>query len=291
MIMNYVTKIRGKVSIYASKKTSNLFDGSYKSIYQGNGLNFENLREYIPGDNIRDIDWKSSSRTGKLLVKKYIAEKKHNIMLIFDTGKKMTADTKALQTKKNVALNMGGTIAYLAAKNGDHVGALYNRNGMIQYYQLKTGMYHLERILTEYDKEDFSDYYADLEKNFEYLIKNIRRKMILVIITDASGIQAMREDMLKKLTVWHDVLVVNISDADISNGTAYDVDENSYIPDFISKDRKLSRVEQQTKQRIAIENEKKLLKYRIVSTQVDSEDEIVDKVIDLLGRHKDANYR
>ena len=80
MIMNYVTKIRAKVNIYASRKSSNLFDGSYKSVYQGNGLDFENLREYIPGDNIRDIDWKASSRSGKMLVKRYVAERKHNIM-------------------------------------------------------------------------------------------------------------------------------------------------------------------------------------------------------------------
>ena len=52
MKMNYVAKIRAKVSISANKKTSNLFDGSYKSVYQGNGLDFENLREYNPGDSI-----------------------------------------------------------------------------------------------------------------------------------------------------------------------------------------------------------------------------------------------
>ena len=73
MKMNYVAKIRAKVSISANKKTSNLFDGSYKSVYQGNGLDFENLREYNPGDSIRDIDWKATSRSGKVLVKIYIA--------------------------------------------------------------------------------------------------------------------------------------------------------------------------------------------------------------------------
>ena len=110
MMMNYVTKIRAKVNIYASKKTSNLFDGSYKSIYQGNGLDFENLREYIPGDSIRDIDWKASSRSGKTLVKRYMAEKKHNIMLVWDTGRKMSAHTRDLEVKQDLALNVGGII-------------------------------------------------------------------------------------------------------------------------------------------------------------------------------------
>ena len=91
---SYITKIKAKVSIYATKKSSNVFDGSYKSIFVGNGLDFENLREYIPGDNIRDIDWKASSRSGKYLVKRYVAERKHNIMFVFDTGKKMLGCTK-----------------------------------------------------------------------------------------------------------------------------------------------------------------------------------------------------
>ena len=86
---DYITKVKAKLSLYSTKKTSNIFDGSYKSIYQGNGLDFENLREYIPGDSIRDIDWKASSRSGKILIKRYIAEKKHNVMLVFDTGKSM----------------------------------------------------------------------------------------------------------------------------------------------------------------------------------------------------------
>ena len=106
-MMKYITKIRAKISIHANKKTSNIFDGTYKSVYQGSGMDFENLREYIPGDSIRDIDWKASSRSGKVLVKRYIAEKKHNIMLVFDTGKSMTAHTDAMDLKKELALYAG----------------------------------------------------------------------------------------------------------------------------------------------------------------------------------------
>ena len=86
MKMKYVAGIKAKIHIYSNKKTGNLFDGSYRSVYEGNGLDFENLREYVPGDNIRDIDWKSSSRNGKMLVKRYVAEKKHNVMLVWDCG-------------------------------------------------------------------------------------------------------------------------------------------------------------------------------------------------------------
>ena len=101
MIKSYINKIKANISIYASKKTSNILDGSYKSIYKGRSLNFEDLREYVIGDNIKDIDWKASARSGNILVRQYIAEKKHNIMLVLDIGKKMRADTSDGVLKRN----------------------------------------------------------------------------------------------------------------------------------------------------------------------------------------------
>ncbi len=290
-MMKYITKIRAKVSIYAKKRTSNVFDGSYKSIYIGNGFDFENLREYIPGDNVRDIDWKASSRSRKLLVKRYIAEKKHNIMLVFDTGKKMMAASSSSQVKKDVVLNVGGTIGYLTARNGDDVGAIYNRDGLIRYHQLKSGLENVERILTEYDREDFSGCGSDLEKSLNYIIKNVKRRMIVFVISDEAGIHGIDEDTLKVLKYCHDVLFVSITDAKLTDGKSFDIEKESYIPDFFSQNRRLKELEQEMKQKISQDNEKKLLKRGIVSTQIDCEEEIVDKVIELLERHKYAGNR
>lgn len=327
MVMNYVTKIRAKVNIYASKKSSNLFDGSYKSIYQGNGLDFENLREYIPGDSIRDIDWKASSRSGKVLVKRYIAEKKHNIMLVWDTGKKMTAHTKDMEIKKDLALNVGGIVGYLAARNGDNVGAIYNRRGLIQYHQLRTGTNNIERILTTYDREKFDDYESDLEKSLEYIVKNIRRKMVIFVISDATGIRDVSESTLKKLARQHDVLFIRIGDADytmnmlskkdakkqkrahITDGRkagdtkkqakeflegiarTYDMEHEAYIPEYITCNKKLRKIEQEAKQKVDEYNEDKLLQYRIVTTEIDCDEEVVDKIVELLDSHRFANSR
>ncbi len=291
MIKNYVGKIKSLVSIYSTKKSSSLFDGSYKSIFKGNGFDFENLREYIPGDNIRDIDWKASSRGGKLLVKRYIAEKQHNILLVFDTGKKMSANTKGQQPKKDVALNAGGAIGYLAAKNGDNVGAMYNRDGMFQYFQLKPGMENMERILAAYDKEQFTDNNGDITKTLDYIVKNIRRRMVIFVISDAAGIRSISDDTLKKLTCQHDLMVIDISDADFTDGNAYNIDKDKYIPEYIASNKKLRDIEINTKKQIYEENERKLIKYRVVSTKIDSEEQIIEKVIELLGGHKYANCR
>jgi len=287
--MNHILKIQAKVSVYAKKKTSNIFDGSYKSIYTGNGLDFENLREYIPGDNIRDIDWKASARNKNLLIKQYIAEKKHNVMLVFDTGKNFLANTKTGEVKKEVALTTGGTLAYLAAHNRDNVGAIYNRNGMIQYYPLRMGMNHLEWLLTSYDKEDFSGYNSDINKSLEYIIKNIPKKMIIFVITDAGGIHSISDNTIKKLCVQHDLLFVSIGDATLTGNKAFDVRNSRYVADYITSNKKLMALEEKTRSKIAYENSHKLLRNQIVSVEIDSENNIVDKSMELLERHKYAS--
>ena len=290
-MMKYITKIRAKISIHANKKTSNIFDGTYKSVYQGSGMDFENLREYIPGDSIRDIDWKASSRSGKVLVKRYIAEKKHNIMLVFDTGKSMTAHTDAMDVKKELALYAGGTIGYIAAKNGDNVAAIYNRNSKIQYFPFKTGMENIERILTEYDREVFDDYETDIEKTLDYIARNINRKMILFVITDGTGISKISESTLKKLSFLHNVLFISLADATVSGAGSYDLEDDKYIPEFISKNKELLQMQQDMKRRLDDSNERKLMQNRIVSTCVSRDEEIVDKIIELLGGHAYANNR
>lgn len=285
-MMTHISKIKAKVSVYARKKTSNIFDGSYKSIYTGNGLDFENLREYIPGDNIRDIDWKASARNRNLLIKQYIAEKKHNVLLVFDTGRNFTADTNAGENKKQIALYAGGTLAYLAAQNRDNVGAVYNRNGMIQHFPLRVGMNHLEHIMTSYCKEDFTNYDGDINKTLEYIIKNIPKRMIIFIVTDAGGIYNIPENTLKKLSVQHDLLFVNIGDATLTGKQSFDVKKASYVSDYISGNSKLKKLELQLRKKIADENTRKLLKNQIVTIEINSENEIVDKSMELLERHK-----
>ena len=104
MFNNYIPRIKSNISIYASKKTSNILDGEYKSIYKGRSMEFDDLREYVIGDDVKDIDWKSSSRTGKILIRRYIAEKKHNILFIYDVNKKMIADSIEGDNKKNIAI-------------------------------------------------------------------------------------------------------------------------------------------------------------------------------------------
>src|SRR5574344_2814195 len=104
MKMTYIAKIQANLkryqSVKARKHTARVLDGSYKSIHKGRSMNFDELREYVQGDDIKDIDWKASARSQKLLVRQYIAERKHNVLLVFDTNMNMLGDSDRSEERR-----------------------------------------------------------------------------------------------------------------------------------------------------------------------------------------------
>lgn len=287
MKMKYITKVKANLSIYTKKKTSNILEGSYNSVYKGKSMNFEDLREYVIGDNVKDIDWKASARSNKILIKQYVAEKKHNILFILDTGKKMLADTKELDSKKEIALMVTGTIGYIVDKHGDSISAIYNSKDRIKLFPFKTGLYNIEKILNSYEKEISSE--NNLENLINYVIKFIKRRMIIFIVTDIDGMSNISDNTLKKLSLLHDAMFINISDALMTGYNAYDIDKDGYIPDYILEDERLQEIEEEIKTKIYKETKERFKKYKIVTTTINKQKDIVNDVFKLLERRKHAN--
>lgn len=288
MKLNYVNKIKANIAIYSNKKTNNILDGTYKSIYRGKSMNFENLREYVINDEIKDIDWKASAKTNTLYVKQFIAEKKHNILFIIDNDLKMTADTDQHENKKNIALFTAGTIGYLAIKNNDYIGMLYKDSKKINYKPFKNNLYNLENYLCEYDKSTNSND-TDTNQLLEYAYKNISKRMIIVLITDINGVDSIKDNILKKLKIKHDLLIVNIADNYMTGNNVFDISNNKYITNFFLKDKKLNQVEKQIREEIMNNNKNKLQKNNVCITTISSLKEINFKTIRLLEEHKYAN--
>ena len=288
MKLNYVNKIKANIAIYSNKKTNNILDGTYKSIYRGKSMNFENLREYVINDEIKDIDWKASAKTNTLYVKQFIAEKKHNILFIIDNDLKMTADTDQHENKKNIALFTAGTIGYLAIKNNDYIGMLYKDSKKINYKPFKNNLYNLEDYLCEYDKSTNSND-TDTNQLLEYAYKNISKRMIIVLITDINGVDSIKDNILKKLKIKHDLLIVNIADNYMTGNNVFDISNNKYITNFFLKDKKLNQVEKQIREEIINNNKNKLQKNNVCITTISSLKEINFKTIRLLEEHKYAN--
>lgn len=290
MRMKYISKIQLSLkrysTIHTNRATSRILDGSYNSVYKGRSMDFDELREYVVGDDIKDVDWKASARGRKLLVKQYIAEKKHNIMLVMDTNKRMLAYSNETQEKCEVAYMCAGTLAYLVNKNGDYVSATYATEKSVNHFPFRMGLMNIESILADYHKSVTMGNKSNINVPLEYIIRNFRRRMIILIVTDIEGIRNISEVTLKRLLVMHDVLLVNVSDAKTEGRNVYDIEGENYLPEFFTSDKKLAKLESEKRQAVYDECMDKLKRYGIASSTISNTDEIDIKIIELLNRHK-----
>ncbi|MBQ4583722.1 MAG: DUF58 domain-containing protein [Bacilli bacterium] len=289
MKKSYINRIKNNVSIFSKKYSKNILDGNYRSVYKGKSLNFDDLREYVVGDNVRDIDWKASARSRKFLIKQYIAEKKHNIIIIMDADKKMLAESKDGDEKKDISLMTAGTIAYLAIKNGDEVGSIYNLNNKIEYFPFKNSFYHLELALARYDLDTNINSTSNINDTINFLRNHIQKNLIVFIITDIDGLNRIDQKYIKELSMRHDLMIITISDGFIYGDETYDIDSNEYIPLFISKNKELLKLEEKIHQDVYSTFVNKSSGYKIGMTVINSNAEIPMKIIYLLESYKYAN--
>ena len=293
MNLDYVSKIKFGLKRYKTiatdKATSRVLDGSYNSIYKGRSMNFDELREYVPGDDIKDIDWKATSRSQKVLVRQYIAEKRHNIMLVMDANRRMLAETKTGEEKGEVALMAGGTLGYMVTDNGDYVSGLYYHDEKMERSPFKTGFLNLEFLLEGYAKCLTPDNKSDLNGILSYIMHNIKRRMIIVMVTDTEGILKLSDNLLGQITMVHDVLLINVSDADIFGKKVYNVYDKGYIPPFLSQSKAIRKKQKALQEQMKADAIKKLNRSGIPWVEVDTADRVDGKIAELLEKNKSVN--
>ena len=290
MRMKYISQIQASLKRYRTiptkKVTSRILDGSYRSVYKGKSMNFDELREYVVGDDRKDIDWKASARSQKMLVKQYIAEKKHNIMLVMDTNRRMLADTKELEPKWETALLSAGTLAYLVNQNGDYVSAIYSTEHSMEHFPFKMGLMNIENILEHYQKNVTMKNRSNIEKTLDYILRNFRRRMILIVVTDLEGIRGISETTLKRIITLHDILVIHVNDAEATGEMVYNMEKERYLPEFFTGNKKLAKLQKERQEAVYKECEDKLKRFGIAVTTVGHKQEINTKLTSLLQRHQ-----
>ncbi len=95
---------------YFGTDTRGMLEGGRYALLHSRSLEFDDLRPYVPGDDVRDIDWKASARSGHVLIKRYVSEKHHKVLLVADAGRKMAAATPTGERKSDVAVNILGAV-------------------------------------------------------------------------------------------------------------------------------------------------------------------------------------
>ena len=288
---DYLTGLCKDAVLYTSRKTTNILDGGFGSVYLGKSLDFHDLKEYTPGDDITSIDWKCSSRTDSILVRRSIAEKKHTVLIIGDTGVKMDAESSTGEYKADIALTEAGVIDYLLGRQGSDVGfACSGAKGEI-YTPFASGGISVEKLLHTYGDMIFENPSSDLNS---LIMDSLRafsvRRMIIFVITDITGLKTVESKTLSQMTEKNDAYFICIDDAPISGKRAYERIGEFYIDGFMSGSRALRKAEKKERENILSGFKNDALRNRVVFESIRSGSDAVDSVLDMFERGRRGIY-
>src|SRR3954462_3402155 len=186
------------------------FAGDYHRGSKGRGMNFEDVREYQPGDEIRAIDWNVTARMGTAFVKKFTEERELTVMLVVDVSASGTFGSTT-QSKRELAAEIACLLAFSAIRNNDKVGLLLFTDGVELFIPPKKGRSHTLRIIREILFFEPVGRGTEPKVALDYLNKIVTRRSVVFFISDFQG-----EDFSQKLSVTAgrgDFIAVQIQDA------------------------------------------------------------------------------
>ncbi len=209
MIPKEILKQIKRIQITTSRMVTDVFAGHYHSVFKGKGMEFDEVREYQPGDDIRSIDWNVTARTGHPFVKKFVEERELTIMLLLDmSGSSYFGTVNKL--KRQLAAEICSLLAISAMKNNDRVGLIAFTDKTEKFVPPRKGLSHVMRIIREalYYKPEQNG--TDIASALEYLNRVTNRSTVSFIISDFYAV-----DFKKSLSVTgkgHDMVAVSITD-------------------------------------------------------------------------------
>lgn len=203
-----IQKIR-RIEIKTGRLVSDVFSGQYESVFKGRGMEFSEVREYEPGDDIRTIDWNVTARYGKPFVKKFIEERELTVMLLVDASASGRFGTSE-RMKEELAAELAAVLAFSAIKNNDKVGMIIFTDRVEKYIMPKKGRTHILRIISEILFFKPAHKNTDITSALEYLNEVAKRKSVVFLISDFIG-QGF-EKALGITNKKHDVIAMTITD-------------------------------------------------------------------------------
>ena len=287
-------RVRTKLSIHAHRKVRGLIEGEYRSVFHGRSMDFDDLRPYVPGDEFKDIDWKATARHGSPLTKRYIASRKHTLMLVVDTGRDMAALAESGESKRDLAILAAGTAGYIAIRHGDQVGLVTGTAESTRYMAPELTESHLERMLQRiHASTTLSSDPSNLSRQLDYVARTFRRRMIVMVIADDRQLTSDEQRLVRRLAVQHEILWLTIGDADLmreewAGRAMYDVADSAALPEFLRDDSTLRAEYASTVTQTSTTTEQFFESVTISSRRITSGAAVVPGLFRLLEAHKHA---
>lgn len=201
-------KIR-EVEIKARVLADELLLGTYRSVFRGSGLDFEEVREYEPGDDIRSIDWNVTARMGTPFIKKYREERALNIYLAVDVSASSWFGT-VRQSKRELAADVGALLSVAAIRNYDRVSLMLFADAVQEFIPPKVGRDHLLHVIRQLLYAESRRARTDIATATRYLGNVAKKRSVMFVVSDF--LDAGFDAPLRMLGQKHDVIAVVVND-------------------------------------------------------------------------------
>lgn len=289
-----LTAVKSKMYIFAHRKARGMLDGEYASIFRGRSLDFDDLRDYVPGDEVRDIDWKATARTGTPLIKRYLATRRQQVLFVADTGRNMAATARGGEVKKDIAVMAMGVIGSLAIRHGDSVALVHGDGGASVALPAKGTENHLEQLLRCMDGASLTRGPSELCARLEYVAAHYKQRMLLVVVADEVAADPRLAKVLRRLRAQHEILWIQIDDAALAgpgsvHGVGMDVAGMDPVLMLLAEDPELARSYAEAVADRARALAQMLQASGIAMAGIGTTDEVMAKIFALLERHRRAH--
>jgi uncharacterized protein (DUF58 family) len=233
MIPREILKKIRQIEIRTNRLVSETLAGQYHSVFKGQGMNFDEVREYQPGDEVRSIDWNVTARMNHPFVKKFVEERELTLMLVVDASGSGMFGSHA-QSKRELAAEIASVLAFSAIRNNDKVGLILFTDEVEKFIPPRKGRRHVLRVIREVLFFEPRRRGTDLNGALEFLLRVTPHKAIAVVISDFLGSPAQArgrhgrrlrpqmllleslaqasQSMLRQANRRHDLVAVQITD-------------------------------------------------------------------------------
>lgn len=197
-------KIR-KIEIKSNKLVDEIFSGEYRSGFRGKGMEFENIRLYVPGDDVRSIDWNVTARQNKAYIKQFCEEREMNIYLLIDMSR-----SNSFGAKKEIIAEISATLALSATKNNDRIGVVFFTGQVEKLIPSKNGKKHVLSIIENILNYEPQQSGTNIAEALKYFNRVEKKRSVVFLISDFLDNGYMRE--LKISGERHDLIRIRIVD-------------------------------------------------------------------------------
>jgi len=180
-VTELLKKVR-QVEIVARRTVNELFAGQYKSVFRGRGMEFSEVREYQPGDDIRSIDWNVTARVGKPFIKRFDEERELTILFLVDVSTSGIFGSQ--RSKIETAIETAATLMFSALKNNDKVGLITFADKVLHFYRPRKGKANVLHLLRELIAAEPTGDQTDLLSALEYVNRTQKRRAVVFLLSD-----------------------------------------------------------------------------------------------------------